>query len=266
MTVDPDYLKTFKIKMTEGRFFSFDIPSDLTEALVLNEAAVRAMGVKSPIGKKVTIQNQPYTIIGIIKDFHQSSLHKPIEPMIIRYPQWHYNVCARISSVNPKETIAFFEEEIKKLSPDRPFRCEFIDAKIDGFYRSERRVEAILLVFTIIALFTACMGLFGLVSYLVERRTKEIGIRKVFGAPVSGLVWLLSWDFSKWILLSGIIASPLAYYATRKWLDGFAYHVNLTGGIFIITILATLFIALFAVSFQAIRAAHANPVDSLRHE
>jgi len=266
LTVDPDYLQTFKGEMAEGRFFSYDIPTDISQAVVLNETAVKAMGLTSPIGKKVSIQSQPYTVIGIIRDFHQSSLHKPIEPMIIRYPQWHYSVCARISPVNTKETIAFFETTLKKFSPDRPFRYEFIDDRIDGFYNSERKVEAILSVFTIIALFTACMGLFGLVSFLVRKRTREIGIRKVFGAPVTGLVWLLAWDFSKWILLSGLIASPVAYFATRKWLDGFAYHVKPTAGIFFITILATLLIALIAVGFQSVRAANANPVNSLHHE
>jgi putative ABC transport system permease protein len=268
VTVDADYLQTFHVGLAEGRFFSSEFPSDATESLVLNETAVRAMGMTSPVGKKVTIGRQAYTVIGVVKDFHQSSLHRPIEPMILRAPPDHFLMCVRISPTNVQDTIAFLETTSKNFSrvPDFIFRHEFLDDRIDGFYSSERKVEAILGLFTAIALFTACLGLFGLASFLAERRTKEIGIRKILGAPVSGLILLQTREFSKWVLLSGLVAGPAAYYATGRWLRGFAYHTNPSVGVFLSAVFATLLIALLAVGFQAVRAARANPVTSLRYE
>ena len=150
--------------------------------------------------------------------------------------------------------------------PDRPVRIEILQERIDKFYTSEKKIEAILAVFTLIALFTACLGLIGLASFMAEKRTKEIGLRKIFGAPVSRMIWLQTWDFSKWILLSGVIAGPLAYWAAKEWLSSFAYHFNPGIGILLVTVFVTLIIALIAVGYQSLKAAMANPVDSLRHE
>jgi putative ABC transport system permease protein len=271
VTVDPDYLETFRVGLAEGRFFSREFPTDATEAVVLNQTAVRAMGMTSPLGKKVTIGRRTYNVIGVVKDFHQSSLHRPIEPMILRAPQDHWALCIRIRPTNVRETIAFLEATAKKLSSNPnlsgvDYRFEFLDDRIDGFYAAERKVEAVLGLFTAIALFTACLGLLGLASFLAEKRTKEIGIRKILGAPVSGLVILQTREFSKWILMSGLVAGPAAYYAAGRWLRGFAYHVNPSVGVFVSAIFATLVIALLAVGFQSVRAARANPVESLRHE
>ncbi|MCJ7582129.1 MAG: ABC transporter permease [Candidatus Aminicenantes bacterium] len=266
VTVDADYLKTFRIGLAEGRFFSREFPSDQNDSLVINETAVRAMGMSSPVGNQVKIEGRNYNVIGVVKDFHQSSLHRPIEPMIFRAPFSFHRNCVRISPVNTKETIAFLEETMKIFLPKTPFVYEFIDDRIDGFYSSERKVQAILRLFTVIALFTACLGLFGLASFLAEKRTKEIGIRKILGAPVLGLIWLQTQEFSKWVLLSGLVASPAAYYATGRWLRGFAYHLNPSIGIFLSAVLATLLVALLAVGFQSVRAARANPVESLRYE
>jgi len=266
VTVDAYYLQTFRIGLAEGRFFSRDFPSDSAESLVLNESAVAAMGMTSPVGNRVKIGERSYTVIGVVKDFHQSSLHRPIEPMIFRAPNDYYRTCVRISPINTKETIAFLEETMKGFLPQYPTTFEFLDDRIEGFYSSERKVEAILGLFTGIALFTACLGLFGLASFLAEKRTKEIGIRKILGAPVSGLVWLQTREFSMWILLSGLVAGPAAYYATGRWLRGFAYHLNPGIGIFLTAVLATLLVALLAVCFQSVRAAMANPVESLRYE
>jgi putative ABC transport system permease protein len=267
VTVDPDYLQTFRVGLAEGRFFSRDFPADQAESLVLNETAVRAMGMTSSVGKRVTIGDRAYTVIGVVRDFHQSSLHRPIEPMIIRAPEEYWRMCVRISPLQTQETIKFLEATMKRFFPeDGPFRYDFLDDQIEGFYSTERKVEAILRLFTVIALFTACLGLFGLASFLAEKRTKEIGIRKVLGAPVSGLVLLQSREFSKWILLSGLIAGPAAYYAASWWLRGFAYHINPNVGLFLTAILATWLVALLAVGFQSVRAAMVNPVESLRHE
>jgi ABC-type antimicrobial peptide transport system permease subunit len=268
VNVDPDYLKTFGVKMAEGRFFSDEFSTDRREALVLNETAVRAMGIISPLGKKMTIGDQTYTIIGIIRDFHQTTLSKPIEPMILRAPSFHWSLCLRINPARKMETISFIEKTMKGYNPDpdRPFRYEILDEKIDKFYTSEKKVESILGVFTVIALFTACLGLLGLASFMAEKRTRETGLRKIFGARISAIIWLQSWEFSKWILLSGVIAGPLAYWAAKDWLSGFAYHFNPGIGIYIVTVIAALIIALIAVGYQVVKSAMANPVDSLRHE
>ena len=266
--VDPDYLKTFGVKMVAGRFFSDEFSTDRTESMVLNETAVRAMGLDAPVGKKVTIGRRTYNIIGIIKDFHQTTLRKPIEPMILNWGMGNYSVCLRINPSRQKETISFIEKTIKGYhpDPDRPFRYQMLDERIDKFYTSEKKVEAIIKVFTAIALFTACLGLLGLASYMAEKRTREIGIRKIFGAQVLAMVWLQTWDFSKWILLSGIIAGPLAYWTAGEWLTGFAYHVNPGIDILLVTVFITLMIAFLTVGYQSLKAALANPVDSLRHE
>ncbi len=268
INVDPDYLQTFRVGLAEGRFFSQDFPADQTESLILNETAVRAMGIASPVGKRVTIGTRPYTVVGVVKDFHQSSLHRPIEPMIIRWPEEYWRMCVRISPLQTQDTIKFLETTVKAFSgdPDMPFRFDFLDDQIDGFYVAERKVEAILRLFTAIALFTACLGLFGLASFLAEKRTKEIGIRKILGARVAGLVLLQTREFSKWILLSGLISAPAAYYAAELWLHSFAYHINPSVGLFLTAILATWLVALLAVGFQSVRAARANPVESLRYE
>jgi len=269
VTVDANYLQTFRIGLVEGRFFSRQFPSDTTQSLVLNETAVHRMGLTAPIGKRVTIAEDAYTVIGLVKDFHLSSLHRPIEPMIIRAPKFHYFMCARINPTNIRETVAFIEATAKKIEPrlaEMPFKYEFLDDRIDGFYGAERKVEAVLGLFTAIALFTACLGLFGLASFLAEKRTKEIGIRKVFGAPLSGLLWLQNREFTKWVLLSGLIAAPAANYAAGEWLRGFAYHIHPGPGIFLAAVSATLLVALSAVSVQSLRAARSNPVEALRHE
>jgi len=267
VSVDPDYLKTFGVKMQAGRFFSDEFPSDRTETLVLNEAAVRAMGIYSPIGKRVTIGRQTYNIIGVINDFHQTTLIKPIEPMILRQTIGT-TLCLRINPARTVETISFIERTMKGYFPDptRPVRIEMLQERIDKFYTSERKLVAILAVFTVVALFTACLGLIGLASFMAEKRTREIGLRRIFGAPVSEMVWLQTWEFSKWILLSGIIAGPSAFWAAGKWLRGFAYHFNPGIGILLATVFVTLIISLVVVVYQSVRAALANPVESLRHE
>ena len=268
VAVDPDYIKTFGVTMAEGRFFSDEFPTDRTEALVLNETAARAMDLISPVGKKITIGKQTYSVIGIIKDFHQTTLRKYIEPMILYCPRLNFSLCLRINPARTKETISFIEKTVNDYYPDpnRPFRYEMLDDRIDKFYTSEKKVETILKVFTVIALFTACLGLIGLASFMAEKRTREIGLRKIFGASVGGMVWLQSWEFSKWILISGVIAGPLAYWAAKDWLSSFAYHFNPGIGILLVTLSVTLLIAIVVVGYQSLKAAMANPVDSLRHE
>ena len=269
VSVDPDYLKTFRIRMTEGRFFSEEFQTDQTESIVLNETAVRAMGITSPIGRQITIDDQSYEIIGVVKDFNLSSLHRAIEPMILRMSESPF-MCIRIAQANTKETLAFIETTVKKFAipalSQRPFNYEFLDNLIDEFYSSEKKIETILNLFAGIALFTSCLGLIGLVAFLVEKRKKEFGIRKILGAPVSNLIWIQAWEFSKWILFSSLVACPIAYFTAVQWLQRFAYRINPGIGIFFSAIFATLVIVIFAVGFQLISAAKANPVNSLKSE
>ncbi|MBE0664995.1 MAG: hypothetical protein IH584_04165, partial [Candidatus Aminicenantes bacterium] len=168
-----------------------------------------------------------------------------------------------------KETIAFLEATTKKFEPrlaEKPFKYEFLDDRIDGFYNSERKVEAVLGLFTAIAMVIACLGLLGLTSFIAEKRTKEIGIRKVLGASVSEITFLLSREFVKWVAIAALVAWPLAYYAMHRWLQGFAYRTRIGIGVFLLSGLLAMLIAVLTVSFQAVRAARANPVDSLRYE
>ena len=265
--VDADYLETFRIGMAEGRFFSASITSDKTEAVVLNQTAAGLMGTGSPVGKRLEMGDQTYTVIGIVKDFHQSSLHRAIEPMFftMQGDQWPY-ICARLDPGNVGETLKFMGTTWKANVDHYPFNYEFLDARINGYYSSERKIESVLGLFTILALFTACLGLFGLASFIAEKRTKEIGIRKVLGASVSGLVGMQIREFTVWVLLANAIAWPAAYFAIGRWLQGFAYHIRPGVELAALAAAFSLSATLLTVGYQAFRAALAYPVKSLKYE
>ncbi|MRS02440.1 ABC transporter permease [bacterium] len=266
--VDPDYLKTFGTGMSAGRFFSDEFTTDRTESVVINETAARRMGMESPLGKKLMIGTRSYTIIGIIKDFHQTALSKPIEPMILTYSSGYPNICIRVNPSGLNDVIPFIETTLKSFNwePDRPFRYELLDERIEKFYVSDKKTESILSVFRVIALFTACLGLLGLASFMAEKRRREIGVRKIFGGSVPGLVWLQAWEFLKLIALSGVISAPFAYRAAEIWLSRSAYHFDPGIDILLIPVLVAMTVAFSMVGYQSLRASMANPVDSLRHE
>jgi putative ABC transport system permease protein len=216
----------------------------------------------------MTIGRRAFTVIGVVRDFHQTSLHRPIEPMILRNGS-NSSMCVRIDPrADGRETLAFLESTVKKFSfvPDQTVSFEFLDDRVDGFYAAERKVEAVLHLFTAVALFTACLGLLGLASFLAEKRTREIGLRKIMGARISSLVGLQAREFAKWILAAGLIAGPAAYYAGERWLRSFAYRTDLPIGLFLLSILGALAAALLTVGFQSLRAALARPAEALRHE
>ncbi|HEX9974328.1 MAG TPA: ABC transporter permease [bacterium] len=264
--VDYDYLKTFNIKMAEGRFFSKEFSTDATQAVVINETAAKVLGMKSPLGKKISHEQLQGTIIGVIKDFHQSSLHNQIEPLIFHIPEEFHLICAKLNSKNISKTLALIEKTWKKFVPNYPFTYEFLDKTIDNQYKAEQKISTIFKYFTILAIFIACLGLFGLASFMTEQRTKEIGIRKVLGASISGILFLLTREFTKWVLFANLIACPIAYLAMNKWLQNFAYRINLGVWIFVLSAVIALIVALVTVGYQAIKAALANPVESLRYE
>jgi len=274
--VDPEYLETFRTEMTDGRFFARETASDRTDSVVVNETAARAMGTGSPLGKRMTVtgpnhQGMPetkiVTVIGVMKDFHQSSLRQAIEPMVFTWDgdqmPW-FNL--RISSGGVAETIKFLEKTWTSFVPEYPFTFDFLDDKIDAFYKQDRRTRSILGVFTMLALFTACMGLVGLASFIAEKRTKEIGIRKVLGASAGGLILMQSREFLGWVLAANAIALPAAYFAAGRWLQEFAYRVRPGIGPAAIAAAFSLGIAFLSVGYKAVQAAQANPVDSLRYE
>jgi putative ABC transport system permease protein len=270
VSVDYDYLKTFGMKMSEGRFFSREYPSDEAQSVVINETAAKIMGLESPLGKRISYSN-PYVqidgqIIGVINDFHHSSLHNEIEPMVFHFPEEFSHISLKLNPENMTETLGFIETTREKYVRGYPFNYEFFDEQINNFYLNESKIASAFRYFTLLAIFIACLGLFALAAYTAEQRTKEIGIRKVLGAPISTIIFMLSKEFTKWVLAASAVAVPAAYFLSRRWLLGFAYRIDLGWEIFAVSIFAALAIAVLTVSYQAIKTATANPVDSLRHE
>lgn len=265
-SVDFDYMKTFNMKMAEGRFFSQDFATDANEAVILNETAVKVLGLQNPVGQQIEYRGNRQ-IVGIIKDFNFYSLHEQIQPMVlIIAPFWYHSLYIKISGTKPMDTIQSIERTIKQVVSDYPFVHNFLDDNLNQLYKTEQNVRKILMIFSFLAIFISCLGIFGLIAYVTERRTKEIGIRKTLGASVTGVVVLLTRDFTKWIILANIVAWPISWYFVNRWLQTFAYRIDLTIWPFLMAGLIALVIALLTVSWQAVRAATANPVESLRYE
>lgn len=258
-----DFTKTMQVKMIEGRFYSRKFKTDTAIGCIVNEAAVRAMDMKSPVGKKML----GLKILGVIKDFNFTSLHSKIAPLIIYFsPSEIKQLLVRIHPNNISHTINSLEETWDKIAPDFPFEYSFLDEQINNLYRADQRTGNVINVFSFLALFIACLGMFGLASFTAEQRTKEVGVRKVLGAKVTGIILLLSKEFTIYVLFANIFAWPAAYFILNKWLENFAYHVDMTWWMFLIPGLIAFVIAVATVSFQAIKAAIANPVESLRYE
>jgi putative ABC transport system permease protein len=265
--VDYGYFETFGMKMVQGRSYSKDFATDTSEAIIVNETAVKVMGMKSPLGKHLGAKDYYPKIIGVVKDFNFRSLHSPIEPLIlILAPNYCQVMCIRINSHNLPEMIGYIRNLWRKFVPDHPFEYRFLDESLNNLYQAEQRIGKIIDFFTFLAIFIACLGLFGLVSFMAEQRTKEIGIRKVLGSSIPGIVSLLSKEFLKWVLIANFIAWPIAYLVMNRWLENFAYRIDIGIWTFVLAGVLALFIALLTVSTQAIRAALANPVESLRYE
>jgi len=269
--VDHDYLDVFGLELLKGRNFSRDLASDITGggAYILNETVVRQLGWKNPIGKQFRFSHHSEmgTVIGVVKDFHNLPFYRRSGPvaLILSSRNKRY-LSVKIHSENMPETVSSIERIWDKFSNGWPFEYSFMDETYDQMYKSEIRMNHLFRSFSALAIFLSCLGLFGLASFTAERRTKEIGIRKVLGASVPGIFMLLSRGLSKWVLLANIIAWPAAYYFMNGWLQNFAYRVGLSVWIFILSGLAAFGIALLTVSYQSIKAATANPVDSLRYE
>ncbi|MBW1911592.1 MAG: hypothetical protein JRI43_00210 [Deltaproteobacteria bacterium] len=233
--------------------------------MVVNEAAVRAMGMEDPIGKSL-FRGQA-RIIGVVKDFNIRTLHHKVAPlMMVMNDLRLQHLFIKIVGTDIPATISSVEATWSSLVPDYPFEFQFLDESLAELYQADRRLGNIINAFAGLALFVACLGLFGLASFVAERRTKEIGIRKVLGASIPVIFYLLARDFIKWIVIANVIAAPLAAYAMIKYLNSYAYHTSLGPMLFLIPAVMILMVALLTVSWQALRAAAADPVRSLRHE
>jgi ABC-type antimicrobial peptide transport system permease subunit len=262
-----DLVKTMKLKMAAGREYSKEFPTD-SVGYLLNEEAMRRMGMKDPVGKRLTFWQKKGTIVGVIKDFHFNSLHDPIKPLILRFGEEEgYGLAlVRVKAGQTKQALAQLETLCHQLNPRFPFSYRFTDEEYRDLYKSESIVHSLSNCFAGLAIFISCLGLLGLAMFTAEQRTKEFGIRKVLGAKVGTLFSLLSKDFLQLVLVAFLLATPLAWWAMHTWLQNFAYHIQLEWWVFLLAGVLALVIALLTVSFQALKVAFANPVKSLRTE
>jgi ABC-type antimicrobial peptide transport system permease subunit len=267
MEVGYDFADTYGIKVSDGHFYSQQYPSDLKEAVVINRSAAQAMHMNEPIGKTINIEETDKRIVGVVEDFHFESLHSSITPLIMMlYTKQLPCLGIRVKNENIARTLSYIKTVIANIEPDYVLKYKFLDEQIDNLYSREKRRLVLLSAFSVISIILSCMGLFGLISYTAEQRTKEIGVRKVLGASVSGIVYIISKDFLKWILVANVIAWPIGWYIMNKWLQDFAYRVNLTIWPFLLSGFLALMISLLTVNWKVIRAALANPVESLKYE
>ncbi|MBD2757024.1 ABC transporter permease [Spirosoma validum] len=262
-----DFIKTMKLKLVRGRDFSPSFSTDTTNYLI-NESTAKRLSYKDPVGQPLTFGTHPGKIVGLLEDFHFNSLHVPIRPIVIRLEErWAYgNILIKTQPGQTKQALASLEAVCRKMNPTFPFTYSFVDADFQKIYKSETVVGTLATLFACLAVFIACLGLFGLAAFTAEQRTKEIGVRKVLGASVASIVTLLSKDFLKLVVIAIMIASPLAWYAMNQWLEGFAYKIDLSWWMFVAAGLLAVGIALLTVSFQSVKAALVNPVKSLRSE
>ncbi len=269
--VDRHFLETFEVSLISGRNFQQTMATD-TMAVLLNEAAVAAFGWDTPIGKTFTVPGRDYRahVIGVVRNFHFRSLHEKIGPLVLGHshnPIQNIDYfTAKISGSNIDETLKHLQAVHEKYDITTPFEYHFLDAQIEEFYRQDQRMSALFGMTGGLAIFIACLGLFGLAAFTAEQRTKEIGIRKVMGASIRQIVVLLSGEFTRLVAMALLLATPIAFYIMTKWLDGFAYHTDIGVVTFAYAGLLALTIAWLTVGVQAVKAAISNPIDSLRHE
>jgi len=272
--VDYDFLNTLNLKIIEGRNFSKEYSTDLSGAFIINEQAAKSMGLNKPIGKQLYAGDKKGYIIGVVNDAHFKSLRTPIQPIIFHLAG-RFNddvmdlfgvIYISVSSKNIPAAIDIIKSTWDKFNPDYPFEYYFLDETYNNLYKSEQRLGNIFSVFTSLALFVSILGLFGLASFLTEQRTKEIGIRKVLGASVINIVSILSGSFTRWLVIANVVAWPAAWYVMNNWLQSYAYHTGINITAFITAGVLTMSTTFLTVSFIAIKAATANPVESLRYE
>jgi len=276
-SIDPKFIEQFEIEMIEGRNFSFDNTTDAKQKIILNEEAVKAGGLK--LGETAgtifyrdswyftALPSKECEIIGVVKSFNFRSLHEAIGPQgLVWNEDWHNNINIKIQKGTTAQALEIVKNVFKKFSDGEPFEYEFIDDNIDNLYKSDKRLGKFFTYFAIIAIIIAMLGLFGLAAYIAESRTKEIGIRKALGSSVSKIIFMISKEFVKWVLIANLIAIPIATYGMNKWLQTFAFKIKITPDIYIIAAVISIFIALTTVFYQSLKASRSNPANSLRYE
>jgi ABC-type antimicrobial peptide transport system permease subunit len=263
--VNYDFVETIGIEMAEGRPFSREYGSDSTK-IIFNEAAIEAMRLKNPIGKMVNQWGENKQIIGVAKNFHFESLYEKMKPCFFILNEHGSNIIVKLKAGQEREAIASIGEFYKEFNSGVAFEYTFLDENFGALYVAEQRVAALSRYFAGIAILISCLGLFGLAAFTAERRRKEIGIRKVLGSSELGIVRLLSGEFTKLVMASTLIALPLSYLLTSAWLENFAFSIGLEWWFFAGAGIVALFIALITVGSQAIKAARANPIKTLREE
>jgi len=279
LIVDFDYIKTLGLQIVAGRDFSKDMGTDKDHAWIINETAVKQLGFSTPqkaLGQKLYWHpwgaSNPDSlkegqVIGVVRDFNYKSLYDKVETTVLQiFPDAAWKVAVKMQSANIGNSINSVRKVCNKFTPEYPIEYKFLDENFEQMYNAEDKLKSLLTIFTSIAIFVGCLGLFGLAAYTAERRRREVGIRKVLGASTENVVLLLSKDFITLVVISLIIASPVAWYFMNKWLQDFAYRISISWWMFVIAAIVAIGIAFITVSFQAIKAAIANPVKSLRTE
>jgi putative ABC transport system permease protein len=268
--VDFDFIKQYGFKLVAGRPLSKEFGTDSTQAMIINEAAVKMLGygtAREAIGRNFDQWGRHGKIIGVLKDFHYESLQQNIKPFTMRFESWGFGtISIKLSSAKLQETIKAISNKWTQIIPNRPFEYNFLDQQFDQKYRAEDKFGNLFFNFAVLAIFISCLGLLGLASYSTIQRTREIGVRKVLGASVSNIVNLLSVEFIKLVLIAFVIAAPVGLFGMNKWLQDFAYHIHISWWVFVVAGILSIAIAFLTISFQAIKAAISNPVDSLRTE
>ena len=269
---DFDLASSYKFEMLQGRYYSDQFPSDSTSAYVINEAAAKTMNLKSPLGEEITVWGRKGKIIGVTRDFHFDSFHTAIEPLILRIPDKGEQdarfavISIRFKAGALQNTLAYVKKVWGEQMQGNPLSYYFFDDALNAQYRAEERMSSIFNYFSFLSIFLACLGLFGLATFSAQQRIKEVGVRKVLGATIWDVSFILSKEYMKWVVFSNFVAWPVAYYVMHTWLQEFAYRIDLTLLPFLLAGVSALVIAILTVSWQAIRAAMANPVKALRYE
>ena len=266
ITVDSDYAKAFGLKIVNGRFFSSDRKTDLKNAWVVNETAVKTMGMDSPIGQWLEVLGEKKVIIGVVKDYNFESLQEKIRPMAMNLSLKNQWICIKIKNNNIPATLKYIKTQWGIHSNNFPFEYNFLDEQINDLYITEQRMGTMFKYFGILAIILSCLGMFGLASFLSRSRTKEVGIRKILGSKEIDLIILLSKDFIKWVCYSMIIAWPIAWFIMNKSLQIYAYRIKIGWEFFVISGGLALIIAIFSIGYQVIKTARINPIESLRYK
>ena len=264
INADPDFVDLMELEIVDGRNFSFEIPADRNQRFIINEEAVKQMQFDNPTTS--SFGSGQFEIVGVVKNFHYNSLHSKIEPMAITWWPGARRATIKFSDFNVDETICHIKNVYNEFCPGFAFEYDFLDQSFARQYLAEKRLETLIKYFVGLAICLSCLGLFALAAFVAERKTKEIGIRKVLGSTNTGIVVLLSKTFTKWVIAANLISWPVAYLILDKWLQNFAYRIDISLVVFIVSAVLALLIALLTVGFQAVKAALANPVESLRYE